>query len=312
MEMKGEERLRSAPCLEHLDDLKNQLGEGSRRHRSGLSHLLMVERLLEDASSHVSDAGDADDLGALVTSSDDLRDGGHADCISADGTSHADLSRSLVGGTAIGLVNTLDDLDATGGGSLADEVKALGRVGAHVREARAEAVVVGANERVHAKHVDVVGHEHEVTGLEGGVDTTGSIGNDELLHAEVVHGADANDDGLGIVALVQVPAALLDDDELAADVASNKLTDMTGNGGLGEVGDLAVRDDDGIHAVLGEITKAASKNKPGNGLLIAKLSADISSSSSRTIVASSHYISNRRGGRQRANTLSYTQTTTIT
>ena len=109
----------------------------------------------------------------------------------------------------------------------------------HVREARTGGEVLAA-QRVLGEEIDVVGDDHEVANLEGGVHATGSIGDEERLDAQFVHDADGERHLLHVVALVVVESALHGHDVDAPEFAEDELAAMSFDGGNGEVGDFAI------------------------------------------------------------------------
>src|SRR4029077_2955652 len=78
----------------------------------------------------------------------------------------------------------------------------------HVGKARAEAVVVGADERIGALQVDVVGEDDERALLVVGVDAAGSVGEDGGANSQAAEDADREDDFVRRVTFVGVHAAL--------------------------------------------------------------------------------------------------------
>jgi len=60
---------------------------------------------------------------------------------------------------------------------------------AHVGKADAEVVDVRSAQRVHAHQIDVIGDEHQIAGLELGVDSAGGVGDDELFDAQAADDA---------------------------------------------------------------------------------------------------------------------------
>ena len=64
----------------------------------------------------------------------------------------------------------------------------------HVGEARAQRVLVGAGQRVHAREVDVVGEHHQLARLVVDVHAAGRVREHERLHAEARQHADGEHD----------------------------------------------------------------------------------------------------------------------
>ena len=77
-----------------------------------------------------------------------------------------------------------------------------------VREARAELVGVGADQRAAPGQVDVIAHDHQRPRPERRVEPAGGVGQDHDPRTELPEQQDRLDDEPGVVALVQVEAAL--------------------------------------------------------------------------------------------------------
>ena len=140
---------------------------------------------------------------------DHLRHRGHADHVGADGAQEAIL------GARLQVRPRHRDEDALVAGDLLLQGQALGQgdqlaiVGpAHVGEARTEAVVVPADERVVAEEVDVVLDDHDVALAELRVHAAAGVADDQHFTAQGLHDADRKGDLLERVALVEVEPAL--------------------------------------------------------------------------------------------------------
>ena len=77
----------------------------------------------------------------------------------------------------------------------------------HVREAGAEALIVGANEGVRAHHVDEVGNEHQGARRKLPVDAAAGVGQHHLFHAQQLEHIERVADFLHGVALIEMEAA---------------------------------------------------------------------------------------------------------
>ena len=96
---------------------------------------------------------------------------------------------------------------------------------AHVVEIRP------AEEGRGALEVQMIGDEHEATDVEGIVNRPGGIGEDDTLHPEFVHEADAGGDFSSGEAFVKMPAALGEEDGLSLMPPQNEASRMTWHGG---------------------------------------------------------------------------------
>ena len=204
---------------------------------------------------------------------DDLRGGGHAHGVGAGDPGKADLRRGLVLGTGEVHIDALFELDAQVGGRLPGQVLEGGgvKVGG-VGEPGAELGQVLAPERGLHKDLDLVGDEHEVTGLEVQVD---AVGDDEGVAAQQPQDPDGIGHLLVGVALVVVHAALHDGHLLAPEGAENQLALMAGGGGHLEVGDLPVGDTDGVLHHVAQEAQAGTQDHGHLGGKAADLAADV-------------------------------------
>jgi len=117
------------------------------------------------------------------------------------------------------------------------------RVGfAHVGEAGTELVVVGTEQGVVGHEVDMVGDNHDVGDVEGGVETAGSVGEDEFFDAELAEHLDGEGEGLHGVAFVVVEAAAHNEYGYVIEGAEDEAASVTLYGRDGEVGDVFIRD----------------------------------------------------------------------
>ena len=132
---------------------------------------------------------------------------------------------------------------------------------AQVEEARAEPLVVRADQRV-AEQVDVVGDDHDLAGLVVHVDGAGRVGEDEDLDPETSQHAHGKDDLVEPIALVVVHTARHDGHRHRAAVAEHELAAMPGRGRGGEVRHLGVGDAGGALEGRGERAQAGAQHHP--------------------------------------------------
>ncbi len=128
-------------------------------------------------------------------------------------------------------------------------------------EARTNRLVIHAHERVLASHTNkgnMVVNKHDIANLETLVETAGSVGDDDCANAESSHELDADDDILHVPTLVKVEAATHSNNVLAIELAENKLVVVALNLGIREAGNGAVRDDDTVLNVIGEVREAST------------------------------------------------------
>ena len=112
----------------------------------------------------------------------------------------------------------------------------------------------------------MVGDEHQVTGLELPVHAAGGVGDEHGVAAQQVEDADPVADLLIGVALIVVDPALHDGHVLAGQLAKDHLAFMAGGGGVLEVGNLAVGDDDGVLHQVPQVAQAGAQDHGHFGL----------------------------------------------
>src|SRR3954447_5059894 len=129
--------------------------------------LLVRELLAAHALGEVGDRRDRRDAQPGVTGEDHLGNRGHPDGVGAERAEGADLGGGLERGAGGGEVDALGEVDPELACRPPQGRAQPGVVGiAQAREARADLVVVGARERVHAEQVDVVGDRHQPPGAD--------------------------------------------------------------------------------------------------------------------------------------------------
>ena len=122
-----------------------------------------------------------------------------------------------------------------------DEAAEFGVVGVgHVGKARAEAVVVGTDERVGALQIDVIAKGDERALGIAEIDAAGGVGEDDGFDAHAREDADGERDLLGGVAFVEMDAALHARDGDVPDFTDDELARVADGCGLREVWDLFV------------------------------------------------------------------------
>ncbi len=117
-----------------------------------------------------------------------------------------------------------------------------GRRGAHIGEARAELIIVDADERIAIEQVDVVVDHHDIAASEIRIQAASGIRNDEKFDAECFHQANWERCSFGGISLVAMESALHGDDGNAAELAAEEAAFVADCGGLQEVWDFAVVD----------------------------------------------------------------------
>ncbi len=141
----------------------------------------------------------------------------------------------------------------------------------HVREARPELVVVGADEGIVARQVDLVHETDDVALVVQRVHSAGRAGEDELLRPERAKHPDREGHLLHRVALVVVDAAVHERHAPSPDLAEHELAGVPLHPGLGEVRDVAERYARDLLHVAREVAEAASEHDGDLGLEVGLL-----------------------------------------
>ena len=202
----------------------------------------------------------------LMASTGSLRHRGHSHGVRAQHAERTDLRRSFVAGAHIAQIYSVAQCNALRGGHLVCQTAQSGRIGVgHIAEARAEARIVGAGERVGAHKIDVVVNDHQVAHLEAGVDAAGGIGHDQRCHAQLLHHPHGENDIGQCVAFVEMEAALHADDGFSAEAARHELALVARRGGADKVRNLTVGDDVLVGNHLGNAAQAGAQNQADAG-----------------------------------------------
>ena len=195
-----------------------------------------------------------------MTGDDDFGDGAHADGVATEATVGGVFGGSLVGGAGEADVDAFPEGDALLEGDLfggADEVAIVGA--GHVGEAWAEAFVVGADERV-GHHVDMIADDHQIADVEGVVNATGGVGDEQAADTEEGHDTDREGDLIHAVAFIIMEAALHGHDRLTAEAAEEEVAFVARGRGAREVGDGGVGDGGGVGEAVGQGAEAAAED----------------------------------------------------
>ncbi len=135
----------------------------------------------------------------------------------------------------------------------------------HVGETYAEAVVVGANQRIGSLQVDVIADEHQRALGEAEIDASGGVGQDDGLDPHAGEDADRERDLLRGVSLVEVDAALHGGNCDFARFADYQAAGVSDGGGLWERRNFRVGDAGGIGERVGEGAEAGTEDEADPG-----------------------------------------------
>ena len=192
-------------------------------------------------AAQVGNNADTKGADAAVVSYNNLGNGGHTNGVATQCAIHLIFCRSLERRTCGTHIDTVYQTDFLLFGNLCGQVDELVVVSlVHIREAWTCGEVL-ATQRMLGEEVDVVGDDHQVANLEGGVHATGSIRHEEGLDAQLVHDAYGERYFLHGVALVIVEAALHGHDVYTTKFTEDERTGVALDGRYGEVGDFSVR-----------------------------------------------------------------------
>ena len=219
----------------------------------------MLDRL--DAGGHVSDAADGQYLHAHVVADHGFRHGAHAHGIGSHPRKGANFSRRFIARAHKAHVNALLVGNAQFIGGLLGKVPQFQTVRfGHVREAGAEALIVGANEGVRAHHVDEVGNEHQGARRKLPVDAAAGVGQHHLFHAQQLEHIERVADFLHGVALIEMEAAFHGVDFRVPQLASQQCAFVSCHRGYREVGDILVGQFFRVRKVRGQLAKAGAQH----------------------------------------------------
>ena len=227
----------------------------------GVEHLLVGGFLDLSEHAEVGDDGEGEHLHAEVAGHDGFGHGGHAHGVGAENVEGVVFGGCLVAGTGNADIDAVLQFDIVLFGHLLGQFHHAVRVGlAHVGEAGTELVVVGAEEGVVGHEVDMVGDDHDVGDVEGGVEAAGGVGEDQFFDAELAEHLDGEGEGLHGVSLIVVEAAAHDEDGDAVEGAEDEGTAVALHGGDGEVGDIFIIDFFFILDFLHEAAEAGAEH----------------------------------------------------
>jgi hypothetical protein len=106
----------------------------------------------------------------------------------------------------------------------------------------------------------MIGNDHEVAGMEGGIDSSGGVGNKEIFYARNLHYPNGKGDLLHGISLVEVKTPLHGDYGFAAKVSGYEIATVTVSGGFHKVRNISIWNGLGIADPGGEVSESASEN----------------------------------------------------
>ncbi|MNC44570.1 hypothetical protein D3C75_934820 [compost metagenome] len=78
----------------------------------------------------------------------------------------------------------------------------------HIGEAYTQLLVVGPDQRVVPGHVQMVGNQHQITRLIGGIHAACCVGDQKAADTQLLHYPDGEGYGLPLIPLVHMEASL--------------------------------------------------------------------------------------------------------
>lgn len=181
-------------------------------------------------SSQVRDDTHAKYLDATMPCHDDLRNGGHADGISAYGAKHTVFCRRLKGRSLNANIYTVLEFEILFLGQLisqGDEFAVVGLV--HVGET-GTCWEVRAMQWMLGEEIDMVCNDHQVTDAELRVHSSGCVADEKCFDAQFVHHALWKGNLFHGIAFVIMEASFHGHDVFASQLAENQSSGMSLNG----------------------------------------------------------------------------------
>ena len=198
----------------------------------------------------------------MVARHDDFRHGAHPHRVGADPGERLDFGRRLVTRPGGGEVNAAPDGDLLFFGR---RIKFFTQAGgirlAHINELDAAVAVDAANERIDPQMIDVIFDHHKVARLVLWIDATRGIRDDEHFYAERIDHVYRVGDFGGTASFVAVKTSAQHQQFFPRQFAKNYLPGMSCDGGLREVGNIGIRDDDRLRDTLRDAPQTRADNQ---------------------------------------------------
>ena len=152
--------------------------------------------------------------------------------------------------------------NALRGGHLVCQTAQSGRIGVgHITEARAEARIVGAGERVGAHKIDVVVNDHQVAHLEIEVHAAAGICHQQRFHTQRFHHTDGRGDVGHGMSLIKMKTPLHAHDAVPGQTAQHKTSRVPRRGGNGKAGNGGVFHKRRILQHIGQTAQPAAQDQ---------------------------------------------------
>ena len=191
----------------------------------------MAERLIEDASSRVGHARDAEHANAAVARCNHFRNRGHSDQICPDLAKVAYFRRRLVVRPGQRRVHAFVHSDAHAFSFPKGHFTKLSVVRrSHVRKARAESFLIGARKRIDALQINMIADHHQPALHEFPFNAARGVRQNDGLHAHAREDADGKRHLLHRITLVKMDAALHPRHRDRSHFSDDQLAGMTDRG----------------------------------------------------------------------------------
>ena len=120
-------------------------------------------------------------------------------------------------------------------------------------------------EGIHAGVVDMVGDQHQITGVEGGVDTAGSIGQHQLLYPQGGQNPDGQGDLPHGKSFIIMDPSLKHNNGFAMLSAEYQSAGVSLNGRQGKTGNVGKGDPDTVFQGIGVVAQTAAQHQTNGG-----------------------------------------------
>src|SRR5229473_6424530 len=222
----------------------------------------MVERLIEDASSRVGHAGNAEHANAAVARRNHFRNRGHSDKVCADLAKVAYFRRRLVVRPGQRRVHAFVHSDAHAFSFPKGHFTKLSVVRrSHVRKARAESFLIGARKRIDALQIDVIADHHQPALHEFPFDAARGVRENYGLHAHAPENAYGKDHFLRRIAFIKMHAPLHPGNGNRSHFSDDQLPRMADGRRLRKVRNFRIRNFLGLLEFVRERPEARSKHQ---------------------------------------------------
>ena len=244
------------------DDAPDVLTEGQLHALGHGLHFFVRERYggVAEPGSQVGDESEIQNLRTHLSRGHDIRYRGHGGDIGASARHGFDLGRRLVAASRLEEGHTTMERDPPVERATRGNGEQFGVVGvAHGRELGAELHGVTSGRRIRAVEADVASNADDVAQHQVAGDGADRVGQDELTHSASDHKSRQEHDIADGMSFVEVGASLQHHDRDTAQMSPPQLAGVSGCGGRGAVGDVAIAAALRVHQELGHVAESGSE-----------------------------------------------------